>query len=65
MPRLCDDAIPAALAASLHHLGLSWAAVGRTIAAQRGRGRPYQAGSVQGAVLRARKAWEPAAENKL
>jgi hypothetical protein len=54
MPRLCDDDIPASLAASLHALGLSWAAVGRLIARQRGRKAPYQSGSVQGAVLRAK-----------
>lgn len=56
MPRLCDDAIPADLAARWHSLGLSWAAVGRLIARQRGRELPYQAQSVQGAVSRARKA---------
>ena len=55
MPRLCEDAIPAALAASLHRLGLSWAAVGRAIAAQRGRKPPYQGKAVQGAVSRAKK----------
>lgn len=65
MPRLCDDAIPAPLAASLHRLGLTWAAVGRTIAAQRGREPAYQGGAVQGAVRRARKAGLLPAKNKL
>lgn len=56
MPRQHEDDIPAALAARWHALGLSWAAVGRLIARQRGRELPYQAGAVQGAVRRARKA---------
>ncbi len=55
MPRLCDDAIPADLAAAWKARGLSWAAVGRLIARMRGREQPYHAGSVQGAVLRAKR----------
>lgn len=64
MPRLCDDAIPADLAARWHGLGLSWAAVGRLIARQRGREVPYQPNSVQAAVMRARKPRLLAVENK-
>jgi len=55
VPRLYDDAIPADMAARLHALGLSWAAVGRTIAKQRGREQPYQGKAVQMAVLRDKK----------
>lgn len=65
MPRQHIDDIPIALASSLHRLGLSWAAVGRLIARQRGRTPAYQGQSVQGAVRRARKAQVPAVENKL
>lgn len=56
MPRQSQDDIPAALAASLHALGLTWAAIGRSIASQRGRPVPFQGESVASAVWRARKA---------
>lgn len=55
MPFQHEDDIPAALAASLKDMGLSWRAVGRLIARQRGRSLPYQGDSVRRAVRAAKK----------